>query len=118
VCMAGTAVILACGLKGLSPTRGCQGGGTVVVDGCRESRSLPRVVQRQDAGGIQPADGWPWGLGEHGGSPSGAGPAITVLHGPVPVEREGSRSGESPTGDTVEWRGKARCRCPRHCPEG
>ncbi|MGY3080272.1 hypothetical protein ACVWZZ_006680 [Bradyrhizobium sp. LM6.10] len=42
------------------------------------------VIQRQDDGGIQTADGWPWGLGEHGGScPSGVGPAIRVLHGSV-----------------------------------
>lgn len=40
-----------------------------------------------------PADGWPWGLGEPGGSPS-AMERRTFLHGPVPVERKGSRSGE------------------------
>lgn len=57
------------------------------------SELFRRVVQRQDAGGIQPADGWPWGLGEIGGSLS-AMERRTFLHGSVPVEREGSGSGE------------------------
>ena len=40
--------------------------------------------------------------GEHGGSsPSGVGPAITVLHGSVQVVREGSKPCEWLTDDTV-----------------
>ncbi len=35
-----------------------------LVDGCRESGNLPRVIQRQEAGGIQSAQGWSWGIGE------------------------------------------------------
>ena len=49
--------------------------------------------------------------GEHGGSASsGAGPAITVLHGAVQVEREGSKSCEWLTDDTVTDAAMARCR--------
>lgn len=39
--------------KAPRPARGCQGAAKrPLVDGCRESRILPRVVQGQDAMGV------------------------------------------------------------------
>jgi hypothetical protein len=80
--------------KAPGPARGFQGAAKRPwVDGCRESENLPCVLHRQN--------------GDHGVSgsleapSSGAGPAITVLHGLVQVERDSSKPCEWLTGDTV-----------------
>ena len=86
------------------PRQGSKGLDGSLVDGCRESRSLPRVVRRQDAGAVQ------------GGGRPDAVQRQTLVRGWVSGGAGTPRLNADRNGGRFAGVVMAQCRKPRHWP--